>query len=136
MRFIHKLSDIGHPVDGALVGAGSLWPSSQRAGLWGFSVYKRRLSFLHCCAFFPFDQFYRVFDGSIVMVLATKGICRRCFVVFKIGGAFGSCYASIRALEVSSFALTTEFVFSVCVFFLLLHSLRDLELQVFWVSIQ
>jgi hypothetical protein len=25
-----------------------------------------------------------VFDGSIVMALASKGICRRCFVVFKI----------------------------------------------------
>jgi len=45
---------------------------------------KRDLSFLHCRAFFPFDQFFRVFDGFIVMVLATKGICRRCFIVFKI----------------------------------------------------
>ncbi len=36
------------------------------------------------CAYFLFDKLFRVFDGSIVMVLATKGICRRCFVVFKI----------------------------------------------------
>ncbi len=90
--------------------------------------------------FFPFDQLFRVFDDSIVMLLATEGICRRCFVVFKIGGAFGSCCASIRALEVSSFALTTEFVLCVCVcvcvFFLLLHRLRALELEVFWISIQ
>ncbi len=91
---------------------------------------------MHCCAFFLFDQLFRVFDGSIVMALATKGICRRCFVVFKIGGDFGSCYASIRALEVSSFALTTEFVLCACVFFLLLHRLRALELEVFWIGIQ
>jgi hypothetical protein len=56
--------------------------------------------------------------------------------VRNFGGAFGSCYASIRALEVSSFALTTEFVLCVCVFFLLLHRLRALELEVFWISIQ
>jgi hypothetical protein len=48
------------------------------------SVYKGRPSFLHCCAFCPFDQLFRVFDGSIVMELATKGICRRCLVVFEI----------------------------------------------------
>ncbi len=80
-----QLSNIGHPVDGVLVG--SLWPPNQRAGQWGFSVYKTRPSFVHCCAFFLFDKLFRVFDvfdGSIVMVLATKGICRRCFVVFKI----------------------------------------------------
>ncbi len=80
-----QLSNIGHPVDGALVG--SLWPPNQRAGQWGSSVYKTRPSFVHCCAFFLFDKLFRVFDvfdGSIVMVLATKGICRRCFVVFKI----------------------------------------------------
>jgi len=28
-----QLSNKGHPVDGALVGAGSLWPSKCRAGL-------------------------------------------------------------------------------------------------------
>ncbi len=42
---------------------------------------------MHCCAFFLFDKLSRVFDvfdGSIVMVLATKGIYRHCFVVFKI----------------------------------------------------
>ncbi len=83
-----QLSNIGHPVDGAPVG--SLWPPNQRAGQWGFSVYKTRPSFVHCCAFFLFDKLFRVFDvfdvfdGCIVMVLATKGICRRCFVVFKI----------------------------------------------------
>jgi hypothetical protein len=77
-----QLSNMGHPVDGALVG--SLWPPNQRAGQWGFSVYKTRPSFVHCCAFFLLDKLFRVFDGSIVMVLATKGICRRCFVVFKI----------------------------------------------------
>jgi hypothetical protein len=77
-----QLSNMGHPVDGALVG--SLWPPKQRAGQWGFSVYKTRPSFVQCCAFFLFDKLSRVFDGFIVMVLATKGICRRRFVVFKI----------------------------------------------------
>jgi hypothetical protein len=71
-------------VDGALVGAGSLFPPNQRAGQWGFCVYKMRPSYVHCCAFFLFDKLFRVFDGSIVMTLATKGICRRCFFVFKI----------------------------------------------------
>ncbi len=66
------------------MGAGSLWPPNQRAGQWGFSVYETRPSFVHCRAFFLFDKLFSVFDGSIVMVLATKGICRCCFVVFKI----------------------------------------------------
>jgi hypothetical protein len=66
------------------VGVGSLWPPNERAGQWGFSVCKIRPSFVHCCAFFPFDQLFRMFDGCIVMLLATKGIWRRCFVVFKI----------------------------------------------------
>jgi len=39
---------------------------------------------VHCCAFFLFDKLFRVFDVSIVMALASKGICRRCVVVFKI----------------------------------------------------
>jgi hypothetical protein len=28
LKFIHKLSNNSHPADGALVGAGSLWPTS------------------------------------------------------------------------------------------------------------
>jgi hypothetical protein len=67
------------------VGAGSLWAPNQRAGQLGFSVYKMSPSFVHCCAFFLFDKLFRVFDGSIVMALATKGICRRCFVVVLSG---------------------------------------------------
>jgi hypothetical protein len=47
-----------------------------------------------------------VFDGSIVIVLATKGILPLLLCcVQNFGGAFGSCYASIRPLEVSSFPL-------------------------------
>ncbi len=69
---------------GALVSAGSLWPAIQSSGQWDFTVYKGRPSFVHFCAFFLFDQLFRVFDGSIVMELATKGICRHFFVVFKM----------------------------------------------------
>jgi hypothetical protein len=82
--FIHKLSNIGPPVDGALVSAASLWPPNQTSGQCGFSVYKTRPSFLHGCALFRFDELFRVFGGSIIMELETKAICRRCFVVFKI----------------------------------------------------
>jgi hypothetical protein len=44
---------------------------------------------LNCQALLEYGQFELaalscVFDGSIVMELATKGICRRCFVVFKM----------------------------------------------------
>ncbi len=55
------------------------------------------------CAYFLFDKLFRVFDGSIVMV----------FVVFKILVVISGLV--MRALEVSSFALTTEFVVCVCV---------------------
>jgi len=38
-----------------------------------------------CCAFFSFRSALScVSDGSIVIVLATKGICCCCFVMFKI----------------------------------------------------
>ncbi len=37
------------------------------------------------CSFFPFRSALScVSDGSIVIVLATKGICRCCFLMFKI----------------------------------------------------
>ncbi len=97
---------------------------------------------MRCCAFFLFDKLFRVFDvfdGSIVMGVSNHRHLPplRCCVQ-NFGCAFGSCYASVRALEVSSFALTTEFVLCVCVcvFFLLLHGLRASELEVFWISIQ
>jgi hypothetical protein len=49
-----QLSTIRHPMDGAVVGAGSLWPTPIRELdiLVPLLGYNRRLSFLHCCAFF------------------------------------------------------------------------------------
>ncbi len=110
------VSNIGHPVDGALVGVGSLWPPNQTAGQWGFFVYKTRPSF---GCIFLFDKLFRVFDGSIVMVLATKGICRRCFVVFKILVVLSGVVMRVsEPWKFSSFALTTEFVLCACVYVL------------------
>ncbi len=111
---------------------------NQRAGQWGFSVYKTRPSFVHCCAFFLFDKLFRVFDGSIVMVLATKGICRRCFVVFKILVVLSGVAMRVSEPWKSLPLLSPRSLFCVCVcvFFLLLHGLRASELEVFWISIQ
>jgi hypothetical protein len=140
LGFIHKLSNIG-PSSGWCAGEYRFTVAPQsEIGQWGFSVYKTRPSFLHCCALFLFDQLFRVFDGSIVMVLATlltylqfsvikwakqcpgqspidvpKAFAVVHCCVQNVGGAFGRCYVSIRALEVSSFALTMEFVLCVCV---------------------
>ncbi len=79
-----------------------------------------------------------MFDGSIVMELATKGICRRCFVVFKMLVVLSG--VVMRASEpLKSLPLLyprSLFCVCVCVFFLYLHGLRALELEVFWISIQ
>jgi hypothetical protein len=50
----------------------------------GFLCLQNETQFCALLCIFSFDKLFRVFDGSIVMVLATKGICRCCFVVFKI----------------------------------------------------
>jgi hypothetical protein len=96
---------------------------------------------VHCCAFFLFDKLFRVFDvfdGSIVMVLATKGICRRCFVVFKILVVLSGVAMRVSEPWKSLPLLSPRSLFCVCVcvFFLLLHGLRASELEVFWISIQ
>jgi hypothetical protein len=68
----------------ALVHCGPPPSESWRVGE-SSSVYDRRLRFLHSCAFFSSRSALScVSDGSIVIVLATKGICRCCVVMFKI----------------------------------------------------
>jgi len=67
----------------ALVHCGPLPSESWTVG--SSSGYNRRLRFLHCCAFFSSRSALScVSDGSIVIVLAIKGICRCRFVMFKI----------------------------------------------------
>jgi hypothetical protein len=74
-------------MDGAVVGAGSLWPTPIRELDSKFLFWlqqETQFSALLCIFFLSIGSFVCVSDGSIVIVLAAKGICRCCFVMFKI----------------------------------------------------
>jgi hypothetical protein len=76
-------------MDGAVVGAGSLWPTPIRDldSRFLFCLQHETEFSALLCIFFSFRSALScvcVCDGSIVIVLATKGICRCCFVMFII----------------------------------------------------
>jgi len=47
LRFIHNWVNNGHPMDGALVGAGSLWPPTPLHMVQSFWIWNKRASFLY-----------------------------------------------------------------------------------------
>jgi hypothetical protein len=82
-----QLSTVRHPLDGAVVGAGSLWPTPIRELDSGVPLLATTGDGDFCIAvhFFSFRSALScVSEGSIVIVLAAKGIYRCCFVMFKI----------------------------------------------------
>jgi hypothetical protein len=74
-----------------------------------------------------------VSDGYNVIVLATKGICRGCFVMFKILMVLLGVAMRVSDLWKSLPSLYHAVCF---VFFFFLHRLWALELQLFWIRIQ
>jgi hypothetical protein len=72
-----------------------------------------------------------VSDGSIVIVLATKGMCRCCFVMFKILVVLLGV-----AIRVSDLWKSLPSLYHAVFFRFFSHRLWTLELQLFWIRIQ
>ncbi len=115
MRFIHKLSNIG-PSSGWCAGECRFTVARQsEIRTVGFLCLQTETEFSWLLCIFSFRSalscvwWFYCYGVSNQRHLPPLLCC-----VQNVGGAFGSCYASIRALEVSSVALTTEFVLCVC----------------------
>jgi uncharacterized membrane protein YoaT (DUF817 family) len=111
-------------------------PPPSESWTFGFHFWDTTGDSVFCIAvhFFPFRSALScVFDGSIVIVLATTGICRCCFVMFKILVVLLGVAMRVSDLWKSLPSLYHAFCF---VFFFVLHRLWTLELQLFWIRIQ